>query len=182
MTSGSDASQFRCMSVCCGVAGFTGNRNRTGLFICKPGIAVLLHIDRSAVNESVLFEQILHDIIVPVGIHAQMIALIECPFYAEASNTLYGSVAGYAVDHGVGTIVQPGAVLDDAVGRFDIPALLKEKGAHDSVFVHTDVAAAVRNIGADQVCGRPVRGSPLMGVIMLCHEAAGMFVYFHDSI
>ena len=84
-------------------------------------------------NESVLFEQILHDIIVPVGIHAKMIPLMKCPLYAEAPDTLYGSIACQTVDHGIGAIVQPGAVLNDAVGRFDIPALAKEKGAKMAV-------------------------------------------------
>ena len=121
----------------------------TKLLVGKPGIVVLLHIDCSAVDKAVLFEEILHDVIVPVGIHAKMIPLMKCPLYAEAPDTLYGSIACQTVDHGIGAIVQPGAVLNDAVGRFDIPALAKEKGTHDSVLMYTDIAAAVRNIGAD---------------------------------
>ena len=55
----------------------------------QAGIDILFHINRSAVNKPQLFQEILHDNIVAMGIDPQMTALFECPVDTESTDSLF---------------------------------------------------------------------------------------------
>ena len=61
-------------------------------FKCQPRIIILFDIDRPAVDKSKFLQQMLHRLIVPMGINAQVTALVERPVYAECSDALTASI------------------------------------------------------------------------------------------
>ena len=80
-----------------------------------PGPAVL-GIDRAAGAEAVLFQQVLHDMVVGVGVRPQVGAEGAAEGQAPAEEAGKGPIAACPVDGGIGPVVEPLAVFNDPVG------------------------------------------------------------------
>ena len=75
-------------------------------------------VDDAAVGEAVFEEVVLHDVVVAVGVDADVAVVGETPFYNCTEDAVDVREAGYAVDYVIGeSVVQPVAVKDFAVGR-----------------------------------------------------------------
>ena len=61
------------------------------LLVGKP-LAPVICVDDPALSETVLFEKVLHDVVIPVGIDLKVAALAEGPVQAEGSGSLHGPV------------------------------------------------------------------------------------------
>lgn len=61
-------------------------------------IVVFVNIDRSAMGKSKLFQHTLHHFVVAMSIYPQMSALFQCPFDAEGTNSLLGTIRSYPVN------------------------------------------------------------------------------------
>jgi hypothetical protein len=84
-------------------------------------------------------------------------ALSVRPVQAEHAGSFFGAVGRDPVHHPVGAAVQPRAVRDLPVRRFDIRSLGEEERADDlSRVVLTDIAAALMNVLYDKLLRRPV--------------------------
>ena len=66
-----------------------------------------MYINRPAVDKAQFVQQVLHDFVVPVGVYAKMMALIKGPIQAEFAYALPCTVTGNAMNHSIGTVIQP---------------------------------------------------------------------------
>ena len=69
-------------------------------FIGDPGTSVC-HMDDAAADEAVLFNEVLHNPVVLVGINADMTDLFPAPGKAFGKHTRLLSVSGHTVDRSV---------------------------------------------------------------------------------
>ena len=141
-----------------------------------------MHIDRAAADKAQFAQQVLHDDVVLMGVDAQVRALSKSPVQAEFTDALPCAVAGDAVDHAVGTVIQPFSICNDRIGRLYVLPPKEEESPDDPSFVGTDVAVSPVDILADQSFRRPVRRPPLVRIALLRHEAAGAGVDLHDPV
>ena len=51
----------------------------TDFLECQPGIVVLFHVNGTAMDETQLLKEMLHDRIIAVGVNSQMATLLKCP-------------------------------------------------------------------------------------------------------
>ena len=88
----------------------------SALLKCDSGIAVL-QIDDAAAAKTVLLKRILHRQVVPVRVNAQIGTFRQSKFIAKAGHP--PPVAGHRdpVDHTVGFVIEPAALIDSFVGR-----------------------------------------------------------------
>ena len=104
---------------------------------------ILHHINGAATGKTCLFEQALHDDIVTVGVDAQMRALSISPIQTEHADSFFRTVRRETMHNAVRTGIQPCAVCDFPVGRFDIRPVCIEKRAEDfSCVIYTDITVA----------------------------------------
>ena len=63
------------------------------LFVSQPRVIVFFYINGTAMDKAQLGQQILHDMIVTVGVNPQMAALPEGPVQAEGSDAALARLA-----------------------------------------------------------------------------------------
>ena len=100
---------------------------------------IRFQINRATVDKTQLFKQILHDLVIFVGVYAQMRTLLQGPADAALTDALIRAVAGNAVDHTVRAVVQPCSACNSRICRFNVlsegeeerpddPALIGQRG------------------------------------------------------
>ena len=78
-------------------------------------------------DKAQLFDEVLHDRVVTMGIDAQVPALFKRPFDAERPDSFFGAVPSDSVYHAVGTVVKPCSISDISIGRFDVLPVNEKK-------------------------------------------------------
>ena len=133
-------------------------------------------------DESKFHQQMLHHLIVPMGINAQVTALVEGPVYTECSNTLLGSIGCNPVHYAVRAFIYPVSVRYFTVGRLDVFAANKIKCAdYFARIVLTDIAVTFFDIMMDQVFRRPARRSLLIRIACFDHLFPRIGIYLHHA-
>ena len=75
------------------------------------------HMDDAAARKAVLFQQMLHDLVVGMGVRPQALAVLQTPLDDRRSHPLALAGGGQPVDGAIGQgIVQPCSVLDHLIG------------------------------------------------------------------
>ena len=146
-----------------------------GIVVGDAGRAVV-DVDDAAASEAVAFHQCLHDLIILVGVDAQVFRSFEAVIGGMAEDSAFFSVAADAVDGTVGTVVEPGAVFDHGVGG--VLSQNKGENAVDALFL-ADEASAFGNILLNQF-PLGVAADPLAVVAVLPHIFFGRIVDPHD--
>ena len=85
-------------------------------FLVRNPRAPVLHIDDAAFPEAMLFQQMPHEGIVPVGVNADVGNLCHAVGQAFPEDSFSCTASGNPVDGAVGGIIQPLALSDDSVG------------------------------------------------------------------
>ena len=146
-------------------------------------IIVLFHIDGAAVDKAQLFDEVLHDRVVTMGINAQMAALLIRPVDTERPDSFFGAVPGDSVYNAVGTVVEPRAVRDLAISRLNILPMDEEERADDLPgIIDADEAVAILYVAVDQRLRRPVRRPPLIGIPVLRHVFSCKALNLHHPV
>ena len=137
-------------------------------------------MDDAAAGEAVLFQQVLHDLVVRVGIGPQALAVLQTP--VDDIGRHAGALArrGQPVDGAIGQrIVQPLAVFDLCIGR----VRAEDEGEHG---LHlTVVQIHEQAVGVDVLFNQVLRGKtrpPLGRVAAGGHFLPGAGINLHDSV
>ena len=85
-------------------------------FLVRNPRAPVLHIDDAAFPEAMLFQQMPHEGIVPVGVNADVGNLCHAVGQAFPEDSFSCTASGNPVDGAVGGGVEPLPLLDDPVG------------------------------------------------------------------
>ena len=96
-------------------------------FVGQSWIGVFRNVDGSAVSESFFAQEILHNMIVVVGIHTQMAALTVSPFDAGTSDSFCHIASRQTMEDTIGAVVQPSSVFDYPVVWFYVLSKIIEK-------------------------------------------------------
>ena len=152
-----------------------------GFLVGDAGIVVLGHVNDAALQEAQLFGQVAEGPVGRHGVDAKVAAAhVVGPVEDVLAHALGGAIACHAVDHGVGTVIVPLAVLDVGVGRVGPPD--EGKGGDDAAAVLHHEAGALLYVLLDAGGAGPLGGAPLVGVAYAGHEFSGVFIYFHEAI
>lgn len=101
-------------------------------------------MDDTAVLEACLKDGVLHHEIVAMGVYADGTVVLQSVLQHLPEDAFDLSAAGYAVDGGIGGIVQPGSVVDDIVGR--VYTAPQDEGGHDMIVLDADIAVATLDV------------------------------------
>ena len=82
-------------------------------------------------NKTGLANQILHHLIIAVGVNPQMTALIPGPVQAERSDSGPGTVGCHSVHGTVRAVIQPGTIFNFPVGWLDVFSVNIEKSSEN---------------------------------------------------
>ena len=115
----------------------------------------------------------LHDVVVTVGIDAQMRDLAFTVSEDFREDALFHAVCGDPVDRAVGGVGQPGAVFDMGIGSI----FPDDKGEHtvDCMGIAAEMELSFLYIFKEQFSMR-IAVRPLGIVAVLCHKSSGVFV------
>lgn len=126
-------------------------------------------VDDAAIDEPLFAECSLHDGVVSMGVDTDIVVLLKCKLHDVVEDAFDLSAAGYAMDGGIGLVVDPRSIIDDVIGG--VYASSQEEGGYDSALVEHDVAVAAGDVALELLVGGIV-GCPLVGIAASCHEAA----------
>ena len=129
-------------------------------------------INDAAVSEAVLLQDVLQDMVVPMGVGAQVGHLFVAPLQAGVRHAFACACARQPVDDAVGRrVVHPFPFMNMRVSRLVAPNKGKSPDNLSGV-VCTHIAVAVLDVCQDYFFGRIV-SSPLPHVPAFPHDAFG---------
>lgn len=121
----------------------------------------------AAILETFLADGILHYLIVSVRINADAMVVLQSILHGKVHDAFHFTVAGYAVDGGIGKVVQPCSVINDVICR--VVAASKHKGGYNLAFQEADVAVSTFDVFPKQLFAW-IPCHPLGRVAGSCHE------------
>ncbi len=137
----------------------------------NPRCAVV-GVDDAARDEAAFAQKVLHDEIVPMGVHPYVLVFVQCPIETDLRNAFVRTVRGQPVDDMVGLLVEPLSVLNEPVGR--IRTCHEAEGRHNVTFgIFADIEAVFPEI-FQQVFSGGIAVDPLGGVACPGHEFPGV--------
>ena len=104
---------------------------------------IRFQIDRATVDKAQLFEQALNNLVVLVGVWAQMRTLPKGPVDAAFSDAFFRAVAGDAMDHPIRAVVQPSSACNGRIGRFYVLSENEEERPDDPAIFDADIAVSL---------------------------------------
>lgn len=137
-------------------------------------------MDDAAAGKPILLQDMLHDLVVRMGICPQTVAALGAPGDHLIRHPFAGTSGSQPVQRAIGQgIVQPPAVLNGGIGG----VCPQHKGEHrlQLPIDHIYKQAVGGDILLQQLAGR-VTAAPLGGVARFSHQAAGMIVNLQDPI
>ena len=136
-------------------------------------------VDDAAVGEARLYYAVLHYVVVGVGVHAEVLAVLPGPGEAGLGDAVAVAGAGQAVDGGVGEgVLQPSSLVNAVVCGLD--AGDEGEGANGgAAFVFDYEASAKTDIFKHHVAGG-VFACPLGGVAVGAHYLARLTEKLHQ--
>ena len=150
-----------------------------GQFLVGDPGAAIGHVDDPAADEAVLLQNMLHGLVVGVGVGPQALAPLLTPGNHRVRRVGVQPCRGQPVNGAVGAIGQPGAVLDHRVGG----VLAQNKGEHR---LHLPIDGIDKQpVGLDVLFDHLPGGvvvAPLAGVAGLGHQGPGPVVNLHNPI
>ena len=136
--------------------------------------------DDAATAEAVFGEEVEQHGVVPVGVGTEVGPAVHAPAEAVVGDAPGAAVGGHAVEGDVGEVVEPRAVLDDAVvGLLALGG--NEGGCGVSRVVHDDVGLTGGDVLKGSLAGR-VAVDPLGGVAGGAHEGPCAVEYVHHCV
>ena len=137
-------------------------------------------MDDAALGKAVFFQQVLHDLVVGVGVGPQALAVLQTPGDHSGGNAGVPARRSQPVDGAVGQgIVQPLAILDPGIGG----VRAKDKGKHALQLAVDKVEE--QPVGINVLFQQFLRRemiSPLGGVAGIRHRLPGAGINFQDRI
>ena len=102
----------------------------------------------AAVCEAVLEDVVLHDVVVAMGVYADVGVVGETVVHDTAEDVVNMRITGNTVNHMIGLcVINPFAIVDGAVGRFW--RRKKCEVCHNLTIFLDDIAAVLLHIGRD---------------------------------
>ena len=149
-------------------------------FLVRQPLITVQQVDDAAVAKTVFQQDVLHDVVVAVGVRPQVGDLCIAPVEASGSYAMGILPAGQAVDGAVGLhIVQPLPVVD--AGIRGILSYDEDEGGHRAAgFIQAKVAVATGDVLHDDFL-RGIAFGPLVHVATAAHDAAAAVVEVHQD-
>ena len=169
--------RFRWGGAFCG--SIQAQRQGKGHFLVGNAGCAILHMDDAALGKAVFFQQVLHDLVVGVGVGPQALAVLQTPGDHSGGNARVPARRSQPVDGAVGQgIVQPLAILDPGIGG----VRAKDKGKHALQLAVDKVEEQPVGINVlfQQLLRREMI-SPLGGVARIRHRLPGRGHKFSGS-